>query len=257
MAARSWPSSPLDAAARAWDLLVTAPTQLGFDGRGHPGLPDRTVRLDELRDLLLAATTPRSLWDPVWRELVDRARRDGPAWVVVTVGMALPGLRRLARQLTIGWRGDTADLDSELLVGFVARLKTIDLDAPRVVGRLLDAALRAGRKARDADSDTHLIHVEAAEPTAPIAPWDHPDLVLARAVAAAVIDADEAHLIGSTRLGLATLAVVGAELGISASRAWDRRRAAERRLVAAITAGDLAFVPLRTAASAAARRPRI
>jgi hypothetical protein len=70
--------------------------------------------------------------DAVWRELVVRARRDGPAWVVAAVGVAMPGLRRIAGLLTAGWRGDTDDLDSELIVGFVARLKTIDLDVPRI-----------------------------------------------------------------------------------------------------------------------------
>jgi transposase-like protein len=147
--------------------------------------------------------------------------------------------------LAAGWRGDTDDLDSELIVGFVARLKTIDLDVPRICGRLIDAGLRAARKARDADCDAQLIHIEATGPIAPIQPWDHPDLVLARAVAAAVIDADEANLISATRLDTATVAQVADTLGIAASTASAWRAKAEQRLAAAISAGELAFIPLR------------
>src|SRR6266545_5632378 len=139
MSASDWPSSPLDAAQRAFTLLVQPPSHVGFDGRGFDDLPDEILPLDDLRDLLLSPKTGVEVRDAVWRELVVRARRDGPAWVVAAVGVAMPGLR-----------GDTDDLDSELIVGFVARLKTIDLDVPRICGRLIDAGLRAARKARDA-----------------------------------------------------------------------------------------------------------
>ncbi len=245
MSTSDWPSSPLDAAQRAFTLLVQPPSHVGFDGRGFDGLPDEILPLDDLRDLLLSPKTSVEVRDAVWRELVIRARRDGPAWVVAAVGMAMPGLRRIAGLLAAGWRGDTDDLDSELIVGFVARLKTIDLDVPRICGRLIDAGLRAARKARDADSDAQLIHIEATGPIAPIQPWDHPDLVLARAVAAAVIDADEANLIAATRLDTATVAQAADELGIAASTASAWRAKAERRLAAAISAGELAFIPLR------------
>jgi hypothetical protein len=248
-----WPSSPLDAAQRAFTLLVLPPTHVGFDGRGFDGLPDEILPLDELRDLLLSPPATVEVRDAVWRELVTRARRDGPAWVVAAVGVAMPGLRRTARLLAAGWRRDTDDLDCELIAGFVSRLKTIDLDVPRVCGRLIDAGLRAARKARDADSDAQLIHAEAVGPIAPIYPWDHPELVLARAVAAAVIDAEEANLIAATRLGDATVAQVANRLGIPASTASDWRARAERRLAEAITAGELAFVPLRP--GPARRRP--
>lgn len=243
--AAEWPSSPLDAAERAFSLLVQPPTHVGFDGRGFDGLPDEILPLDQLRALLLSPATSVEVRDAVWRELVVRARRDGPAWVVAAVGVAMPGLRRIAGLLASGWHGDADDLDSELIVGFVSRLKTIDLGAPRICGRLIDAGLRAARKLRDADSDTQLVHPDGTGPIAPIQPWDHPDLVLARAVAAAVIDKEEAQLIAATRLGNATLAEAAAALEITPSTAQSWRRAAEKRLVAAIRDGDLAFVPLR------------
>ena len=55
---------------------------MAFDGRAFEGLPERMMPLDELRKILLARSTSVSVRDAVWRELVIRARRDGPAWVV-------------------------------------------------------------------------------------------------------------------------------------------------------------------------------
>src|SRR4051794_14004936 len=79
---RAWPSTPLDAAQRAFELLVCPPAPLAFDGRGFTGLPSRMLPLDELKTILIDEATPRPVRDAVWRELVVRSRRDGPAWVV-------------------------------------------------------------------------------------------------------------------------------------------------------------------------------
>src|SRR5262249_59357383 len=76
-------------------------------------------------------------------------RRDGPAWVVAAVGIAMPGLRRMAGMLAKGWPGDSSDRDSELLTGFVDRLRTIDLRDTRIAGKLIDAGSRAVKTARE------------------------------------------------------------------------------------------------------------
>jgi hypothetical protein len=86
-----------------------------------------------------------------------------------------------------------------------------------------------GRLPRDGGSDA----------IAPVQPWDHPDLVLARAVAASVISAGEANLISATRLGDTSVAECAAGLGVTARLARQVRLRAERRLVAAIRSGDV------------------
>ena len=254
----SWPSTPLAAAQRAFDLLTRAPAPLAFDCRGIAGLPPAVLPVDELKRVLIADETPRSVRDTVWRELVIRARRDGPAWVVAAAGIAMPGLRRMAGMLAKGWHGDAVDRDAELLTGFVARLGTVDLDEPRICGRLIDAGARAVKRARDRGEDTGAIRIDTAWSLPPQQPWDHPDWVLARALAAAVIDPDEHLLIASTRLEDAPLQEAADQLGISVllARAW--RRKAERRLATAIADGELSGIVLRTTANrhnaAAARR---
>jgi hypothetical protein len=254
---RSWPASPLAAAARAFDLLTCPPAPLAFDARGVPVLPQRILPLDELRDLLTSDATGKPVRDLVWRHLVTRARRDGPAWVVAAVGIAMPGLRMQAGLLTKRWHGDTADLDAELIAGFVERLGTVDIDAPRICGRLIDAGARAAKRSRLAEEEATAVHVDGAWSRAPQGPWDHPDWVLTRAVAAAVIDPEEHLLIGATRLEEVPLPVVATKLGISPTLAAAWRRKAERRLVAAIAGGELDWESLtRSAAIAAKRRAR-
>jgi hypothetical protein len=243
-ASRPWPATPLDAAQRAFDLLVCPPAPLAFDGRGFAGLPDRILPLDELKKILIDDATPRRVRDEVWRELVTRARRDGPAWVVAAVGIAMPGLRRMAGRLSAGWPGDSSDRDSELLTGFVDRLRTIDLRQNRIAGKLIDAGARAVKAARDRQQESDAVRVPNTWSLPPQQPWDHPDWVLARAVAAAVIDPDEYLLIGTTRLDGGALATAADKLGISVPLAAAWRRKAERRLAAAIRAGELDWVPL-------------
>lgn len=74
MGSRTWPSSPLDAAQRAFDLLVCPPAPLGFDTRGIEGLPQQMLPLDELRDLLLKPDVATAVRDSVWRR---KARSTG------------------------------------------------------------------------------------------------------------------------------------------------------------------------------------
>lgn len=251
---KAWPSTPLDAAQRAFDLLTCPPAPLGFDCRGFTGLPQRILPLDELKQILIATATPRPVRDAVWRELVIRARRDGPAWVIATAGIAMPGLRRMAGMLATGWPGDSSDRDAELLTGFVERLRTIDLTERRIVGKLIDAGARAVKLAREREEQVDTIRVPVTWSMPPQHPWDHPDWVLARAVAAAVIGPEENLLISATRLGHVPLQVVADHLHIPVSQAAEWRRNAERRLAVAVRGGELAWDCLVTAATGKAGR---
>ena len=190
----------------------------------------------------------------MWRELVTRARRDGPAWVVAAAGIAMPGLRRMAGFLAKGWYGDSSDRDAELLTGFVERLRTIDLTESRVVGKLIDAGARAVKLAREREEEVDTIRVRATWSLPPRHPWDHPDWVLARAVAAAVIGPEENLLISATRLGQVPLRVVADELGVPVAQAGEWRYKAEQRLVEAVHSGELDWDALVTAGMRKAAR---
>jgi len=248
-AGSDWPASPLAAVGRAFDLLAAPPTVYAVDCTSVPGLPDGPVAVDRLRRVLLSPVTTPAARDAVWRDLVARSRRpgsEGQGWTVVAAGMALPGLVAAAGGLTRGWKGETVDIDAEVLAGFVARLSTVDVSAPRVAGRLIDAGVRAGRRAQALAGDHDAVRVGETWSGPPTHPWDHPDWVLARAVAAGVLDRTEARLIAGTRLEEAPLAQVAAELRVDPELATDWRYRAEARLRQAIHAGELETSRTRT-----------
>src|SRR5439155_22550298 len=128
--------------------------------------------LDGRSRLVHPDAAPHPVRDGVWREFVVRARRDGPAWVVAAVGNAMPGLRRMAGLLAKGWHGDSSDRDSELLTGFVDRLRSIDVTESRIVGKLIDAGARAVKLAREREEEVDTIRVRATWSLPPQHPWD-------------------------------------------------------------------------------------
>lgn len=228
---RSAEPNALDLAREAFAALVTGPRPLALDGRGFPGLPDRRLPLSQVRTLLLARSCPQATRDAVWRELVTRSRREGGAWTVGCVGVALPALTTITAQLTDRFVDDPADIATAVLTGFLDALASADLDRPRVMLRLRWAAYRAG----------HAALTEALQAPPPVAsgvgsllpqlPWGHLDLVLARAVADAAITRLEADVIGATRLEETAVADWAAAHGMGTWAVYKLRKRAEHRLV--------------------------
>lgn len=78
----------------------------------------------------------------------------------------------------------------------------------------------------------------------PRVPYGHPDLLLGRAIAAGIITADEAALIGDTRLGDVLVEELADQQGVSAPVLRMRRHRAERKLVVALSRGRVGDVVL-------------
>lgn len=232
---------PLDLADRAFTALVTGPNPLCLDGRdvGH-GLPRRPIPLDELKCVLLHPSCSYTARDAAWAELVRRARRGEPAWVVGATGVALPGLRRAAARLAQEFPGsadDTVDIDSEVLTGFLTALRSIDVTDGHLPARLCWAGYHAGRR-RCRRELAEARHRGPSESLPPARPFGHPDLLLLEAVDAGVITLGEARLIGATRLENVEMRALAAELGVDYARVRKWRVRAERRLVAFLMNGD-------------------
>lgn len=226
-------ASILDTAEATFRLLCIGPEPLAVDcaelGRG---LPRRRVPLIELRDVLLDRATTEAAREAVWRQLVTAAQTRGEAWVLGAVGVALPGLRKAAGELATGYSGDVEDIDSEMLAGFTARLKTLDPDAGALAPRLVWAAQRAGARLRAAEWDYAARTVPRWESREPRQPdHGHPDLVLAEAVRDGVLTVDEAALIASTRLDGMHVHEAAEELGQSYFRVYRARERAENELI--------------------------
>jgi len=243
MTARLQFPSPLRSADTAFRLLTRGPEPLSLDGKQIGGvLPPRLIPLDELKKLLLSPATDAATKDAAWSALVTRARRQEPAWVIGAVGVAMPALRRAAGKLAKGYEGDTADIDAEVLTGFLAALRSMDLSRPAIALRLRWAAYRSGAAFRYADADQAAWIADPSWAVAPPHPDGHPDLVLAAAVAQGVISTAEATLIGSTRLESVPLTAAARNLKVPYDAARMRRSRAERRLISAIRDGDLSDI---------------
>ncbi|GIG02066.1 hypothetical protein [Catellatospora citrea] len=229
----------LTTAETAFALLTCEPAPLSFDARPVPGLPDKTMPLDQLRRMLLFERYDSDTVDALWRQLALHARDWGPAWVVGAIGVALPALTHLAAKISRGRPRHAEDVDSEVLAGFLSALRTADLDTPRLWLRLCWAAWRAG-VAVIKDRDTEELPLDLSSGSrSPRMPYGHPDLILGRAAAAGLISLENAELISATRFGDTLIEQLAAERGVTAPSLRMRRRRAERAVAAAVLRGDL------------------
>ena len=236
------PLDALDAADAAFRLLAAGPQPLAVHASQlAEGLPDRPVPLDELRVLLLHPATSARARNRVWAGLVRRARTGDPAWVIGLTGIAMPGLRRAVASLTGTYRGDPADLQAEVLTGFLAALRGLDLDDLEEIplaSRLCWAAWRAGQALACADADyAGRRRSLSVWRDGPDLPWGHPDFVLAAAVRRGILTKGQAELIGRNRLEGVPLSQIAAEQNVSHGTLCNRRKRAEKAIADAIRDG--------------------
>jgi hypothetical protein len=230
--------SLLDEIEQRFRLLCAGPQPLCVDGAqvGH-GLPRRLIPLPELAAILMHPSCGFAARDAAWRLLITRARTGDASWTVGAVGVALPGLRRAANRLARSYCGDA---QAALVTEFVAALGRVDITQAGVVSRLVDAAQTAARIALRASEPAASGEANFAPgSTLPPPPYGHPDLILVRAVAAGVLSAEDADLIGTTYLEDVSVADYADRTGMSRWTVYKRRKAAEARLVEAIRSGTL------------------
>jgi hypothetical protein len=240
-------TSALSVAQRVFTLSTAEPTNLflqreDFAADVRAYLPDRRMLLRPLRDLLLRPHTPLWVRDAVWRELIGRARADRSSWLVVALGMAMPGLRREVRGLLVRFRGDRDDLESAVAEGFVREMYRVDLSEKALCARLVRAGRRAGVRQAYDDAAFEGAAWSAFGSHPPQAPYGHPDLVLVDAVRKRVLTREEAWLIGTTRLEGVPIDQVAALRGERPNTVVVRRHRAEAKLRHAIAAGDVECV---------------
>ncbi|MET7398019.1 hypothetical protein ABZS66_31465 [Dactylosporangium sp. NPDC005572] len=248
-----WPSSPFACVDAAFAALTCDPDPLSIDLTGLTslagqdpglGLPEGVVNLAVLRTWLAEHPTDWAGLDVVWRELIRRARLDGPAWVLAATACALPALVRYAAGLVAGgWRGDPDDVDAEVLAGFLAALRDhVDLARPAPYAGLCRAAHRAGLALVAQQRDVVLVDdVDAipAGPRTPLRPWGHPDLLVRRAVHLGLLDACDEQPYIDARLGRRAIEPIAARLGVTVDALRMRLRRIDERLARALAEGLL------------------
>jgi hypothetical protein len=255
---RPRPDLPFDVLDEAFRLLATGSRPLSINGADVAGLPQREIPLDELKARLLHPSSRYATRDRALEILLSRAHAEGGPWVIGLVGVLLPGLRRSAAPLVRCHPDKAADIEAEMLAAVVATMQKTPPEAPRPAARLIWAARHAAEcllRAEEAE-----LARPGREPISrrPPRPYGHPDFVLLRAVAAGVLQAEDAELIGATRLGEKSLPEAAVALGIDYFAAQKRRRRAEAALVAWIgqTGGDFVQTRPEIPGSSCAGRPR-
>lgn len=220
-------TSPFALLGERFHALCAAPDPLVVPAGAIAGLPGRPVPLDELRARLLHPSCPSATREAAIGWLLGRAHADGQDWTVGLAGVLLPGLCTAVGSLVAACPGRCEDIEAEALTGLLDGIARTAADHPRAAARLRWLARNRARRlvrAELTEQDHRAGRPVSAEPPRP---YGHPDLVLAAAVAAGVIRAPDAALIGDTRLGLLDLHQAAAALGISYQAAKKRRRRAE------------------------------
>lgn len=227
--------SSLDRVEASFLTLTESPGGLGVNGADFPGLADRWFGLRELRVEVTRPQTPLATRQAVWAFLL--AAREVDAWKVAAAGMAMPALRHISATLAPVYRGEVADLDAEVLTGFIEVFAGLPVGARGIPGRLVFGGYRAG-----------LVEVAAYRRPGmdlpvlgalPPRPWLDARWLLAQATEREVISPGDARLLQVNRLQGVTLAALSARSCIPGEELAVRRGAAERELAAAVAAGEL------------------
>ena len=251
---------PFDTLEDVFHLACRGPSPLSLDGAAVAGLPDRDIALDELRAILLHPSTDHATRDGALSLLVARARTEGGAATVGLAGVLLFGLRRAVATFYELLPEKGADIEAEALVGLVEGVAKTEPSRQRLAARLIWLARNRAKalvarelaeafvfrdapgSAQDAEATAESGHIARLEhqpcSSAPTRPSSHPDFVLAKAVDEGVICAEDAALVGDTRLGTLAVADAADALGIGHWAARKRRQRAEHALVRWLTSPD-------------------
>jgi len=221
------------------ELSARGSASMTIDGRaiGH-GFPDRPIRLDELKALLLHPAVSPHGTDAALAILVHRARTLGGDWRVALLGVLTPGIATRVGLAARGYPGDSEDLAAEVVAGVLAKARRIHLGGDGLAGRLLGGGLTCGRDLARRERRRRAREAAVASGTGSGAdPADNllgatPEAVLDLAAAMGAISRADARLIRRTRLEGVAPWEAAHELRITTGRVYRRRAQAERSLAA-------------------------
>jgi hypothetical protein len=239
--------TPFDTLRAAFEVLIADPCPMAMPADELTGFiaPARELALPEIKRLLMAPGTRPAVKRALWNAVVRRAQGGDASWTLAAVGLVYPALAGNVLRMCRRSEGDVHEIQAEVLVELLTALRELDLDDPRVTdvaGHLVWRAFYGTRQFRRDALAAAKHRPEQVESAAsmPLFTEGHPDLVLARALAAGVIDRDEADWISRTCLDQESATKVAREYGMGLSTFYHRRRAAGHKLAAAIAEGDLA-----------------
>ncbi|GAA0446891.1 hypothetical protein Aca07nite_57450 [Actinoplanes capillaceus] len=215
-----------------------------------PGLPPKDMRPRMLlRFLLEDADYPQR--DKIWAAVITGTRRPATAesYRLLAISLAARGLRRSRKRVTLAHRDDTADIDHDLIHGFLKRLKTIDVHASNLGMKLIESGVthakgqqpRPSKRART--SRKRPSPAATAEPVAGGTP-DEDLSVLFHEFLTALADAGsplaerDVKLLTITGFDHVSMKDAADQLGMSLDTAYKQRQRAKARFLKYVAARD-------------------
>ena len=237
----------LDHVETAFHRLSEGPDALTLDGRAlGPELPQRIIPLEELRPLLLRPSTSYDTRDCAVAQVVLRARTHPDPWTLGLTWLLLPGLRYMTARL-VHSGADPEDAAAEMFFGVLSAIDRRALGPDHVASSICWHAYRHCRRQLFLDEpeaislEGMLEPPEAADPSVSA----NPEEVLAVAVRAGVLDAEDAELIACCRLDRRGLPELASESGLPVPTVQRRRARAEARVIALLDEDNWGIAPLR------------
>ncbi|MEV6631606.1 hypothetical protein AB0M54_12725 [Actinoplanes sp. NPDC051470] len=204
---------------------------------GHlsPGLPPRDMRPRMLQRFLLEDADYQQR-DQIWAAVITGARRPATAepYRILAIGLAARGLRAARKRIKLAHRDDTADVDHDLIHGFLNRLKTIDVRATNLGMKLIESGVTYAKGQQRRRPKT--IRSPAAEPEPVSADTPDEDVnTLFHTVLAAFAEAGkplterDIKLLTITGFDQVSIKEAADQLGIGLEAAYKRRQRVQAR----------------------------
>lgn len=222
--------SPLNSVRAAFRTLVDTDPPLTIDGWNlSADLPTRNICIDKLFELMWKQATEQSIKDAIWVEIVRLTQSVGQPWALVAAGLMAPALHSAARRVLTHHVGDRADVEADILLGFIEALRIADPSMRRLAHHLKQVAYQRAISAYQVPTQ-HLNQSSGLRPVPLVRRRGHTDLVLAQAVEDNALTMIEAELIGRTRLEDTDLHTVARDLDLPHDECLLRRKHAETQL---------------------------
>ncbi|WP_328610561.1 hypothetical protein OG943_16030 [Amycolatopsis sp. NBC_00345] len=185
--------------------------------------------MDEVVDLIGSRATDHAVKDAIWAELVRLAQTDTETWQIIAAGLLAPSLAATARRVVVERGGDPAEIESEVMLGFIEALRVVDPSMRRLVPHLKRVAYDRAMSAFQHPS-AYCAKTTAFCVVPIVARRGHIDLVLAEAIGYHILTRAEAELIGRTRIEGLSLTAAARQLGFPAEQCREVRANAEFKL---------------------------
>lgn len=208
-----------------------------------PGLPPRDMRPRMLlRFLLEDADYPQR--DKIWAAVITGARRPATAepYRLLAISLAARGLRRARRRIILAYRDDTADIDHDLLYGFLKRMTTIDIRATNLGMKLIESGITHA-KGRQSQPSQQPPKPRPPAPMADSTPDEKlrvlfHDFLAALAASGRPLAERDVKLLTITGFDHVSMKDAADQLGMNLNTAYRQRKRAKARFLKYLAARD-------------------